>query len=211
MRMPVDDPYGFELPAPAPRVGAAQKKHRKGSFYLYVDLVPTSAWFSNLRAELSPSEWKSCATYAAKRAGFCCEVCEGRGPKWPVECHERWAFDDVTGIQKLVRLEALCPDCHEATHIGLAQARGHYERAAGHLMRVNRWTAEELKVHLREAVAVFKSRSDRPWQLDASLLMSLPIRLSDRSRALIQRHAGAARVLPGVSARNQLIEQTLGR
>lgn len=211
MRKPVDDPYGFELPVPAPRVVVAQTRQRTGSFHLYVDLVPTSAWFSNLRAELSPGEWKSCAAFVAKRAGYCCEICEGRGPKWPVECHERWAFDEATGVQKLVALEALCPDCHEATHIGLAQARGHYERAAGHLMRVNGWSEDEVKSHLREAVTVFRRRSDRPWQLDASHLMQLPILLSDKSKSLIERHASAAKILPRTSTRDQLIEQTLGR
>lgn len=211
MRKPVDDPYGFELPVPAPRVAVAEEKERRGSFHLYVDLVPTSAWFSNLRAELSTSEWKSCAAYTAKRAGYCCEICEGRGPKWPVECHERWSFDEDTGVQKLVALEALCPDCHEVTHIGLAQARGHYERAAGHLMKVNGWSIEEVKAHLRNAVADFKRRNDLPWQLDASLLLTLPIRLSEKSKTLIVRHAGAAKTLPGTSTRDLLIEQALGR
>jgi hypothetical protein len=137
---------------------------------LLVELVPQSTWGWNLRSELRPSEWDRLrkATYA--RAGNRCEVCGGRGRKHPVECHERWEYDDVNHVQKLVGLEALCPYCHEVRHIGRAMAVGTADRAMIHLDRVNEWTPEQTTAHVTEAFRVWRERSLHQWTLDLSWL-----------------------------------------
>jgi hypothetical protein len=38
--------------------------------------------------------------------------------------HERWDYDDATGVQALRRLLALCRGCHASTHYGLAEVQG---------------------------------------------------------------------------------------
>ena len=226
MRRPAshdDDPFGFNIApsAACDAVGAnlaerarsqarppASTSRRK---LLYVDLVPSSAWYSNLRAELDPSEWKALQKHAFKRAGYCCEICSGKGPKWPVECHERWAFDEATGIQRLAGLEALCPDCHEATHMGLAAVRGRADQAELHLRRVNGWSAEQARDHVVAAFRLHKRLSSRPWMLDASLLLSLPVKLTERTRQTIERHADLAlKVKGGASGREALLDMVAG-
>ena len=57
---------------------------------LTVELVPETAWFKNLRFEVSPLHWDEIRTKCYVAAGWKCEVCGGKGPKWPVECHEVW-------------------------------------------------------------------------------------------------------------------------
>ncbi len=215
---PDDDPFGFNIPptavrdvvganlaerarsrAAAPAPGRARKE-------LYVDLVPSSAWYSNLRAELEPSEWKALQKLTFKRAGYCCEICSGKGPKWPVECHERWAFDETTGIQRLTGLEALCPDCHEATHMGLAAVRGKADRAEAHLKKVNGWSDEQASEHILTAFRLHRRLSVRPWTLDASLLLTLPVKLTDRTRQTVERHAElAAKMKSGALGREALL------
>lgn len=54
-----DDPYGFELRAASP---TRPVRGRLSDGRLYVDLVPTSAWLSNLQAELTGLEWRSCSS-----------------------------------------------------------------------------------------------------------------------------------------------------
>lgn len=220
MRRPAssDDPFGFNIAPSAARdvVGAtlaeraqarakvpAEPARRK---LLYVDLVPASAWYSNLRAELDPSEWKALQKLTFKRAGYCCEICSGKGPKWPVECHERWAFDESTGIQRLTGLEALCPDCHETTHMGLASVRGRADQAELHLKRVNGWSDEQARDHVLKAFKLHKRLSARPWTLDASLLLSLPVKLTERTRQTIERHAElAGKIKSGPLGRDALL------
>jgi hypothetical protein len=59
---------------------------------LFVDLVPNTAWFSNLRFELNASEWAAVKNKTYRATNFVCEACGGRGPDHPVECHERWTY-----------------------------------------------------------------------------------------------------------------------
>ncbi|WP_313552451.1 hypothetical protein [Pseudomonas sp.] len=195
-----DDPYGFNLarPLPIPRPWLRNKAPPKTSdaslrrAELYVDLVPASAWYSNLRSELHPNEWREVKRFVARRAGHRCQICGGVGPKWPVECHEHWRFDEGTGIQTLVGLEALCPACHESTHIGYARERGRFKEASEHLMQVNSWSNDELHRHLRATWHVYERLSLQPWLLDARLVLSLPIKWTEPTRVLIERHAKTA-------------------
>ena len=102
-------------------------------------------------------------------AGKRCEVCGGRGSKHPVECHEVWEYDETARVQRLVRMVALCPACHEVKHIGLANIKGRGEIAAAHLAEVNDWTPQVTAVY-DQAFDVWKARSNRTWSLDVSAL-----------------------------------------
>ena len=103
--------------------------------YLGPDLVPRSCWFSNVRNHVSKEEWDSIKRSVFSAAAYRCEICGGRGPEWPVECHEVWMYDpprdaeNPVGRQTLVGCEALCPNCHETKHFGLARVNGRAEQA----------------------------------------------------------------------------------
>lgn len=139
---------------------------------LTLDLVPSTTWYDNLRSRLRPSEWDRLrkATYAA--AGHRCEVCGGKGRHHPVECHERWEYDDDAHVQRLVGLIALCPACHEVKHFGRSQAVGRGAAAFAHLMRVNHWTETQAVDHIAESFALWERRSNIEWTLDTSWLLA---------------------------------------
>lgn len=64
------------------------------------------------------------------RAGHRCEACHApldRTAGRQLEAHERWAYDDVTGVQALRRLICLC-NCHLSTHLGFANVTGRADR-----------------------------------------------------------------------------------
>ena len=135
---------------------------------LTIELVPQGQWGANLRSELPRKEWDRLRKSVYKAANYRCEVCGGKGPKWPVECHERWEYDESTKVQSLVGLIALCPPCHEVKHIGRAGVMGRSAHALAHLMKVNEWGSEEAIKYVDECFGVWARRSNEDWKLDIS-------------------------------------------
>ena len=137
---------------------------------LNIELVPSTSWFTNLRSILPTSDWDLLRRAVYKDAGYKCEVCGGKGDKHPVECHERWAYDDVNHVQTLVGLIALCPSCHMVKHFGLAAHRGYDKVALKHLMIVNKWNKEEATSHVNDAFRTWSDRSNHQWKVDCSIV-----------------------------------------
>jgi len=85
---------------------------------LFVDMVPSSCWFTNVRTCVSPKDWERLRRMITRRAGQRCEACgagEDHTVKRWLEAHERWSFDDPTGTQVLRRLICLCSFLSGAT------------------------------------------------------------------------------------------------
>jgi len=142
---------------------------------LTVELVPQSAWGKNLRSELSKKDWDRLRKQTYEAAAHHCEICMGQGRKHPVECHEVWDYDHRTYTQKLIRLIALCPACHQAKHFGLAQIQGKEKQAITHMMKVNGWTERQVREHIRDAARLWNQRSEHEWTLDLSWLESVGV------------------------------------
>ncbi|STX81318.1 Uncharacterised protein [Legionella busanensis] len=146
-----------------------------GSNELYVDLIPQSCWFTNVRTCIAKSDWERLRHYIYKRANYHCECCSERAP---LEAHERWDFNEETKTQKLVRIIALCKRCHEVTHIGLAQIKRRGEIALRHLMKVTKINEVEAQMHIDEAFKLWEERNKFHWALDLSLITNSGIRLA---------------------------------
>lgn len=153
---------------------------------LFVDLVPSSCWFTNVRYCVSTRDWERLRRMLLGRAGHRCEIC-GRGEdratrRW-LEAHERWAYDEARGVQSLRRLICLCTDCHRATHFGLAQVRGWADAAFEHLCAVTGMTGPEAQEHVEAAFELWHRRSRRQWELDLSMLTDAGITLAEPPEA----------------------------
>ncbi len=133
---------------------------------LTIELVPGTAWFSNLRSILPRRDWDSLRRPVYRFAGYRCEVCEGRGKRHPVEAHEVWMYDDKSHVQRLVRLIALCPACHEVKHIGLAGVRGRRREATAHLRAVNGWSNRKAAAYVRGAFRDWTERTKHEWAIE---------------------------------------------
>jgi hypothetical protein len=136
---------------------------------LFVDLVPESCWFTNVRSCVPERDWERLRRMIVRRAGSRCEVC-GRHRRSGLEAHERWAYDEPAGTQTLRRLVCLCPDCHLVTHFGHAEVTGRGQQAFEHLVAVTGMTDEQANAHLAEAAELWRRRSRRDWTLDLRLL-----------------------------------------
>lgn len=153
---------------------------------LFVDVVPRTAWFSNLRSVLPARDWDTLRKRTYSKAGNVCQACGGRGPRHPVEAHERWVFNAANRVQRLDRIVALCPACHAATHFGLARIRGFEAEAIHHLCQVNSWSEEQAwsEVHHRMNLAKLQSRI-ADWRLDMRMLLREE-GLSDAVRPIVE-------------------------
>ncbi|EQD31721.1 hypothetical protein B2A_13732, partial [mine drainage metagenome] len=63
-----------------------------GGNTLFVDLVPQTAWFTNVRSAVSRGDWDRLRKHVYVRAGNKCEVCGASGR---LEAHERWEYDEM--------------------------------------------------------------------------------------------------------------------
>ncbi|SFE11951.1 hypothetical protein SAMN04487819_10829 [Actinopolyspora alba] len=140
---------------------------------LFVDLVPSSCWFTNVRSCVTAGDWERLRRMIVRRAGSACEICgapEDRSVPRRLEAHERWSYDENEAVQALRRLICLCDACHTVTHFGLARIRGLAESALEHLCAVNGWSRDDAEEHIAGMFELWHRRSTREWRLDLSML-----------------------------------------
>lgn len=143
-----------------------------GGNYLFVDLIPRSCWFKNVRNNIKPSDWDLIRKHIYSRVNYKCECCgiDTKLNKIQIEAHERWNYDDINKIQKLVRIIALCRDCHQSTHIGYANLTGNYQKAFNHLKKVRKFDDINCQNHIEKAFKLWNIRNKYNWELDLSLI-----------------------------------------
>lgn len=139
---------------------------KEGEIKLTIELIPETCWYSNVRTNVPKSVWDRIRHLCYKKAKYRCEICGGKGNTHPVECHEKWEYDDKKKEQKLVGFVALCPDCHSVKHLGRTQHMGNMDEACYHIMRVNEWNDHELNRYLAEVTEVYQERSKHQWILN---------------------------------------------
>ena len=147
---------------------------------LYVDLIPETTWCKNARALIHKDDWHRVRMHVNKRVQGRCEACgvlaQDNGSR--LECHERWQYKPP--VQKLVRLVALCHECHQATHMGFANVSGNGDEAMQHLRKVTGMSSEQAREHVSKAGDVWLKRSIEQWLIDCSLLTRSGIKVNDK-------------------------------
>jgi hypothetical protein len=168
---------------------------------LFVDLVPSSCWFTNVRICVAPRDWERIRRMITSRTDSHCEACgrpADRETGRRMEAHERWSFDDILKVQTLRRLVCLCQDCHQTTHFGLAQIRGMEKVVRAHLAEVTGMIEAQIEAHLSEAKRVWRQRSVSEWTLDLSMLTSAGVRLSAPPDPIERARVGRSVMSPQV-------------
>ena len=137
---------------------------------LTIELVPKTSWYTNVRSNVSKEQWDKLRNKCYFDAHYKCEICGGKGSKWPVECHEIWDYDDTNHIQKLTGLIALCPDCHTTKHPGLAAIKGKHYIVMSQLTKINNMTDTKAACYLEECFNIWRKRSEHKWTIDISFI-----------------------------------------
>lgn len=136
---------------------------------LTVELNPKTCWYENVKSHVSGEEWDIIRKKAYAEANYRCEICNGVGMRWPVECHEHWHYDDICRIKTLIKMMALCPKCHKVKHITRQFTFGQFSLIS-HMENVNKWTKGEAEFYLKEAFETWKKRSKHKWKLNIDVL-----------------------------------------
>lgn len=164
--------YGHSLP----------KEDRSfGGNDLYIDLIPSTSWFKNLRVIMPQVHWKELSRYIRERSYNQCEIC---GSDLKLEAHERWSFDKKTRIQKLERIMCLCKICHLSVHIGLAGIIGATREVNENFSKIKGWNRDDLNTHIKEAKEKFRELSSIYWEVDFSMIEDLGLHIY--SKGIIQ-------------------------
>lgn len=140
---------------------------------LFVDLVPQSCWFTNVRSCIDAASWARLSRLTRERANHRCEICGSAAraaSKVYLEAHERWDYNADTSTQTLRRIVTLCTPCHLVTHWGYARVSGREALARKHFQAVSGWNNDTIDQHIIQAFAVWQARSQRAWYLDLSML-----------------------------------------
>lgn len=172
---------------------------------LFVDMIPRTCWFTNVRTCVSERDWERLRRMIVRRAGHRCEACgtgEDRDARRWLEAHERWSYDDRTDTQTLRRLICLCSPCHLVTHLGYANVTGRADEALTHLREVTGMSDQQVNRHVKDAGRLWTERSARHWRLDLRMLTDAGVtlrrpegpgeRARSADRALAQHRASPA-------------------
>ncbi len=144
-----------------------------GDAKLTYDPIPRRCSYHNVRELVTPDTWNRIRRRAYRRAGFCCEVCGGRGEEHPVECHEIWWYDLTASppLQRLGGLTALCPRCHAVKHLNNGALKDRREENIEWLCRVNGWSRLTAESYIILEDEICKKLSEYPyWDLDIGYL-----------------------------------------
>ena len=145
------------------------------------DLIPPTSWGSSLFNLLTPGCWELLRAQTFAKTGGHCEICGSTGQ---LECHESWEYHEPipdhlekggVGVQRLVRLMALCSECHDTQHLGLANVKRIFPKVIDRVQSYNRWTASEGRRYWDFLEARSRRRSRCLWALDLSRMAETPL------------------------------------
>lgn len=138
-------------------------------YKLKIELVPAPIQYINLRSLLPKEQWDKLRRATYKRVKYRCEICGGKGPDHPVECHEEWNYDEDDCVAKIVELHGLCPACHECKHVGLAGLNGRMEEVIAHLCKINGYDRQMAVRCISSAFEIWEQRSKWAWTIDVNV------------------------------------------
>lgn len=174
------EPALFEAWRPLPPSGVFPTEDRTfGGSSLYVDLIPDSCFFVNVRSCVTRRDWQRLRRFVGDRVSWSCEICGARPSGSDgdyLDIHERWQYLDC-GVQRLRRLIALCRGCHGATHFGFAELSGRRDEAMAQLQRVNGWDDAMALAHVDAAFGLWAERNEMLWVLDLTMIQEAGIRV----------------------------------
>ena len=139
---------------------------------LLIEMVPASAWAKNVRTMFPQEVWDAIRKQSYREARYRCEICSGRGPKWPVEGHEMWEYSERLQRQRLIKVVSLCPDCHAVKHWGWSRKNGKEVECLAHIKDVNGWDDHQFKRHYANVSEKWKRHSKIAWTTDLNVLIT---------------------------------------
>ena len=135
---------------------------------LKIELVPSTAWYSNLRNKIPKDEWDKIRKKSYSDSNHKCFICDANRR---LNCHEIWEYDDKKHTQKLNGFVALCDDCHMIKHIGFAGIQASkglldMDKLIEHFMKINSVDRKTFEEHHKKSFEIWEQRSKNDWKTD---------------------------------------------
>ncbi len=135
---------------------------------LTIELVPETSFYNNVRSVVSSRQWDIIRKGSYQESENKCAICGASGR---LNCHEIWEYDDTKHIQHLKGFKALCTNCHNIKHFGLAhlhasEGRFDINLLIQHFCKVNNCTKKTFEEHSKEVITEWKKRSKIEWRID---------------------------------------------
>lgn len=137
-----------------------------GNTTLVPEPLPTSLHGENFRTTLGDGEWGLIRRYVFSRAKGICEIC---GSPSGDECHETFSFDFSQGEARIIRLQALCCDCHASIHWAFTQITQPYEVVEELYKRMERMSIQRGKnfeVEMKNSIKQFEIKEKIEWKFN---------------------------------------------
>ena len=155
---------------------------RVSQLKLTIEFIPEPLWGQSI-AQRYPRQWNKLRRAAYAEAGHRCEVCGGVGFRGSMinpgglEAHEVWEYefhgDDA--VQRLVRLIALCPRCHQCKHMGRSyrvMPRAAYRDLVEHFLTVNELSEQQYAEYRAELTTEWWRNNTLNWSQDLSAFLT---------------------------------------
>jgi hypothetical protein len=156
---------------------------------LVFEPIPAASRYATLANLLPRDEWDDLRRAVYRGAGYRCQGCAREDQ---LHCHEVWQYNPATGSQWLRGFRALCPPCHDATHITFVRDPRRRADLLQHFAAVNRIGMEEAGQLLREAQRRQALLDQRQWTVTYGefnfRMPSLPAVSQRRAYASLNRH-----------------------
>lgn len=137
-------------------------KPKTKTYRLAPEPVPAPLWgVSAYRLFGKTKPWKEIRHDTLELAGNKCGACDADGPQ--LSCHDAWSYDDTRCVATLIGFEIRCHACHNATHVGRANALGFEQDAYAQLREVNGCTQDEVDAMVGAAMDLWEKRRAKTW------------------------------------------------
>ena len=140
---------------------------------LKIEAIPRETHGVNVRSKMSPDDWDILRRHTYQQANYVCEICGGKGKRWPVEAHEVWHYDIEKQLQILVQIQALCTDCHMCKHIGRAIKMGKKQQVFKHFRKVNKIRNVTMERVFEEVIETYEQLNQIKFKVDITFAKNL--------------------------------------
>ena len=144
----------------------------RSKYRLEIELIPESSWHISLANLLPRLAWDRLRRETYRRSNYTCVTCGATDTR--INCHECWEYDDISRIQYLKSLQALCDKCHNIKHWGRTVVLVHEGKLpetyllelTKHFCSVNSCTTEEFLAYKVEVGNLWQERSRHKYKVD---------------------------------------------
>lgn len=168
------------------RLGLEDRSFSYGENNLYVSPAPSTAKSGKLHKVLPANQFSNLKFSVLERAQYVCECCGATAS----ELHARYEYEEVSRVQTLKRLMAVCTACEKVSNYDdVSTNRADRKEVLAHLAKVEGMSVGHAKSSVEQALTRWRKRGSTTgkWFTKAELLQKRGLGLNPKFK---QGHHG---------------------